>query len=420
MPKLIHPDITNSQEFHVLKILIERQARLKDQASSILILHVLPTAESFIELVHSIFPVVLIIAIPYSADIPTIHRLREKGINVFLPSSVTEAFLLAGPKVEEILKKRSTPIVIQEVGGYLAGYTNRLAKYSHLIGIVEDTNNGHWRYQHAGHHQIPILSMALSPIKDIEDTVIGDSAVYSTERIFREEFHAILQGLKTGVIGYGKIGMATAISLRGRETTVSVYDIDPAKCIKARFEGYRIAPLAKILGDCDLVIGCTGKTSVSEEEIVHIRDHAILVSASAKNEEFDLVAFEKHCICEQISPLVWRYKQKDGRCFYLLHGGTPINFRDNSILGNILDMVYSELFLCMAMLVRRKNPQGLQNSPTPIHTEVAQTWLEVYERTFQEYPEDKMWQFPSSLSKGLTHSFHLQTKVLQEELVTRS
>lgn len=403
-------NITKSHTLNVLKELTQRYSFLKGHAQSILITHVMSTSESYIDLVNEIFPVKLVIAIPYSADKQTLNRLEAKGIKTFLPESVTDAFVLAGSKVEEILKSGNVPTVVQEVGGYLAGCTDQLSNYSNFIGIVEDTNNGHWRYQQAGEHQTPVLSMALSPIKDIEDTVIGDSVIYSTERIFREEFHAVIQGLQTGVIGYGKIGTSTAVALKGREAKVTVYDIDPAKCIRARFEGYQISPLNKLLAESDLIVGCTGKTSIRDEEIPYIRNNAILVSASAKNEEFDLIAFENHCICEKLSPIVWKYTQKDNKCFYLLNGGTPVNFRDKSILGNILDMIYSELFLCMAMLVNEGSEKGLQHSPGKIHTEVAQTWLQVYESSFTTNPDDKIWSFPKSLERALTYSFHLQTE----------
>ena len=202
--------------------------------------------------------------------------------------------------------------------------------------------------------------------------------------------------------------------MRGRESSVTVYDIDPAKCIRARLEGHRIAPLKNILSQSDLIIGCTGKTSVKAEEIPYIRDSAILVSASAKNEEFDLSAFEKECQRKEINAVVWQYTQKDGRCFYLLNQGTPVNFRDRSILGYVLDMIYSELFLCMCFIVEGKGSPGLQHSPSSIHSEVAQTWLEVYEPAFANAPEDKLWRYPDSLASALTHTFFLQTSIIKE------
>lgn len=401
-------NIIRSDELHVLRRLVKSHPP-KELCRCVLITHVLSTAENYIRLVHEVFPIALVIAIPYSANLSTIRSLQESGIPVYLPGSIDEAFLHAGEKIIQILEQDETPLLVQEVGGYLAGCTEALARFSHFLGIVEDTNNGYWRYQMAGSHSIPVLSMAQSPIKDIEDTVIGDSVIYSTERIFREEFNGILQGITSGVIGYGKIGTSTAIALRGRESPVTVYDIDPAKCIRARLEGHRISPLRKLLAESDLIVGCTGKTSVRAEEIPYIRDRAILVSASAKNEEFDLLAFAKHCERKEISNVVWHYTQKDGRSFYLLNQGTPVNFRDRSVLGYILDMIYSELFLCMHSVAYGVLSPGLQHSPLSIHSEVARTWLQVYEPSFAEASEDKVWNYPDSLEMALTHTFLLQT-----------
>ena len=404
-------NITKSNELKVLERLVEYSDDCPS-TNCVLITHVLPTSAPYIQLVNKVFKVVLVIAIPYSADKETLKSLEMSGIQTFLPSSVEEAFVKSGPLVEEILKCSSEPLIVQEVGGYLAGYTSKLAKYAHFKGIVEDTNNGHWRYQSAGEHDIPVVSMALSPIKDIEDTVIGDSVVYSTERIFREEFNAILQGVRSGVIGYGKIGTSTSIALKGRESSVTVYDIDPAKCIRARFEGLRIAPLSQLLSESELIIGCTGKTSVKEEEIPFIKDNAILVSGSAKNEEFDLKAFERCCKKEVVNSVIWRYTKKDDSCFYVLNQGTPVNFRDRSILGYILDMIYSELFLCMKLIIQEKLQSGLQHSPAKIHNEVAKTWLHIYEPNFTANSFDKIWNYGAKKSADVTDTFLLQMQVL--------
>lgn len=395
-------------ELKTLEYLVEKESR-RGIYRSILITHVLPTSEKYIELVNKIFPVSLLIAIPYSAHKDVLNRLESKGIPVYLPDSIDDAFLSSGPEIEKILQKSSDPIIVQEVGGYLAGYTKKLSEYPHFIGIVEDTNNGHWRYESAGVHNIPVLSMAQSPIKDIEDTVIGDGVVYSTEKIFREEFHAIIQGMRCGVIGYGKIGTSTSVALKGREATVAVYDIDPAKCIRAKFEGYSIMSLNRLLNQSELIIGCTGKTSVRAENINHIRNNAILVSASAKNEEFDLIAFDEYCNKEILSPVIWRYTRPDGGIFYLLNKGTPVNFRDNSILGSILDMIYSELFLCICEIAFEKYQPGLQKSPSKVHTEVAKTWLMLNNKNMYDDTDDKIWNFPFFIKENTTRTFMLQT-----------
>jgi adenosylhomocysteinase len=391
---------------NVLESFVEKST--PSPCHSIIITHVLPTAEKFINAVNKIFPISLVIAIPYSSDLLSIERLRKSGITIYLPSSTEDAFLKAGPLIEEVLQREKSPLLVQEVGGYLAGYTSILAQYENFLGIVEDTNNGHWRYVTAGSHNIPIVSMALSPIKDIEDTVIGDAVVYSLERVYREEFRSILQGTHSGIIGYGKIGNSAAIALKGRESTVSIYDIDPTKCIRAQFEGYHARPLHKLLEQSGLIVGCTGKTSIRKEDIHKIRHNSILVSASSKHEEFDIEAFNEECIFEDLSPVVRRYVQKNQKIFYLLNKGAPINFRDRSILGFILDMIYSELFLCMKLISQRSLPVGLQLSPSTIHAEVGKAWISAYAHEFADSSEDKIWGFPETAVRGLTSTFYLQ------------
>lgn len=406
IPKLY--DLTRGSSLNTLERLVS-QSHPSPRTHCVIITHLMQTAEKYIDLVHRSFPVQLVIAIPYSVHIPTVERLKAKGIPVYLPDSVDDAFKEAGPLVEQILSRDHTPLVAQEIGGYLAGYTKELARYPHFKGIVEDTNNGHWRYHAAGTHPCPVLSMAQSPIKDIEDTVIGDAVIYSVERVFREEFDAILQGCKCGVIGYGKIGTSTAIALRGRECDVTIYDIDPCKNIRARFEGFKISPLQKLLSECDLIIGCTGKTSLWEEDIPFIKPNAILASASAKDEEFDLNAFSRACKLDKLNSVVWKYTKSKDLPFYLLNQGTPINFRDRSILGPILDMIYSELFLCMKEVAYGNPLLGLQHSPDYIHTLVAKNWLEVFEESFLNCREDRSWSFPNSLEGGVPRTFRLQT-----------
>ncbi len=152
------------------------------------------------------------------------------------------------------------------------------------------------------------------------------------KRNFSRRIDAILQGSNCGVIGYGKIGTSTAIALRGRECNVSIYDIDPCKNIRARFEGFKISPLHKLLSECDLVIGCTGKTSLCEEDIPFIKPNAILVSASAKDEEFDLNAFSRVCRLDKLNSVVWKYTKGDGHPFYFAPKSRDprINFSDRT------------------------------------------------------------------------------------------
>lgn len=374
---------------------------LENRPRSILITHVLDTAIAYVEAINTVFPIVRIIAIPYSASPSAVQMLKEKGFTVVVPTSIPDTFVEAERQVTEALKESREPLLVQEVGGYLAHASVRLSSFQHFLGVIEDTNNGHWLYESTGPHPMPVLSMAQSPLKAVEDSIIGDAVLFSIERVLREEFAAICQGLRCTVIGFGKIGRSSAVALKGREAVVSIYDINSAKDMSARVEGFFPMPLHDLLPDSDLVVGCTGQTSIRLVDMPFIKDGAVLASASSKAVEFAISDFEKECELEKFSDLVWRFKQPNGKRFYVLLKGTPINFRDGSILGTILDMIYCELFVCMREVAAKRAPIGLSKSPPPIQDEVAKAWLRAHSEDFPLSPDDKVWDYPESLKLGI-------------------
>ena len=367
---------------------------------SVLITHVLHTAVEYVEAINRIYPVVDIVAIPYSADPVAIKELKAKGFNVILPSSVPDTFTKAHDVTVDQLKSSGDPLLVQEVGGYLAKHTKELTSYANFIGIVEDTNNGHWRYEQTAPHPCPVLSMAQSPLKDVEDTIIGDAVIFSVERVIRENFTGILQGARCGVIGFGKIGTSCAIALKGRESVVSIYDINPAKDMRAKVEGFFPLPLHDLLPKSEIVIGATGQTCIRLVDMPHIRDGAILASASSKNVEFALEDFGMNCTVTKIDDVVTKYTQNNGKVFYILYDGAPINFRDKSILGTILDMIYCELFVCMREVAEGKINPGLHHSSPEVQNEVAKAWLGEHAPKFANYANEKVWDYPKSLELG--------------------
>lgn len=368
---------------------------------SVLITHVLDTAVAYVEAINSVFPVTRVAAIPYSASPSAVQTLRSKGFNVIVPASIPDIFIDSEKQVAEALQESQAPLLVQEVGGYLAHASARLAAFPHFLGVVEDTNNGHWLYESTGPHPIPVLSMAQSPLKAVEDSIIGDAVLYSIERILREEFAAICQGLRCSVIGFGKIGRSTAVALKDREAVVSIYDINPAKDMSAKVEGFFPMPLHDLLPESDLVVGCTGQTSIRLVDMPFIKDGAILVSASSKAVEFALANFERECTVEKFTDIIWRFTQPNGKKFYVLLKGTPVNFRDGSILGTILDMIYCELFVCMREVAAKRAPVGLTKSPPPVQDEVAKAWLKAHSEDFPKAADDKVWDYPESLKLGL-------------------
>ncbi|MBK9089555.1 MAG: hypothetical protein IPL90_11085 [Holophagales bacterium] len=125
------------------------------------------------------------------------------------------------------------------------------------------------------------------------------------------------------------------------------------------------------------------------------------MSASSKAIEFALADFESSCRVERFSDLVWRFTQPNGKSFYVLLQGTPVNFRDGSVLGTILDMIYCELVVCMREVAARRAPIGLSKSLPAVQDEVAKAWMRAHSEDFRIALDDKVWDYPESLRLGL-------------------
>lgn len=331
--------------------------KLNEDLGSIFITHVMPTTINYILFVNKIWKVDSVIGIPYSLDLKTVDFLRNKGINVLTPETISEVPEIAMTVIRKLHKEQKFAVV-QEVGGYLAPYLDEIKTLGNIVGIVEDTAQGHWRYQKNDNKQVPIISIAFSTLKNVEDTIVGDAVVYSTERILRENFWDVIQGKKSLVMGYGKIGKSCAIALKGRESVVSVYDSNPIQNITARVEGYKTGDLVELVSEADIIIGASGSTSLSGEIFEEIKDGAILASGSSRDIEFDVKnLMDNYCI--EKNDLIWKCGNKKGNTFFVLNEGKPVNFRDLGILGPYLDLVFGELFYSMLKVGTNHVENGL-------------------------------------------------------------
>lgn len=393
-----------------LKVLDELVTETKnpDNTHSIILQHILPTTVEYIDKVNSVYPVDLIIAIVYSANIETVELLRTKGYEVVVPKDIDDMFNNSWKLVEKKLQDSQYPLIVQEVGGYFANWTGEFAKYPHFKGCVEDTANGLWRYQAAEEKSalaVPVLSMADTPLKHVEDALIGDACVYSLEKVMRSQMSSILAGVRCGVVGWGHIGKSVASAFAGRHAIVSIYDINPVVNMLAYAQGYNPPPLAQLLSEMDIIMGCSGRRSIRVDDLNDLKNGIILCSASSKDIEFDLKGFAKFCDIEDIvvgepgKCVIQKFTVRSTKkYFYVLKNGTPINFLDNPLQGAILDCTCSELFVCIRDLANNTYPAGIISLTDNLQIEVAKKWLRIYANGFGEpgSETDKVFYFPDS------------------------
>jgi adenosylhomocysteinase len=363
----------DGRSFPALARLVSRGSNLpRGDQTLVLVTHLLPTSRKFISALSRFFHVD-VVGIPYSSEPDVCKALERDGIPVTVAQSVDSLPALARARVLHHLQL-GREVVVQEIGGYLAPAAVELCEYPNFLGVVEDTNNGHWRYEAAARHlKYPVVSIARSPIKHMEDRQVGQAVAFSVDRFLRDSFYSTLAGRDVLVLGYGSIGSASADALRQRAARVMVYDIDSVRLAHARIEGYFVKGLVQALASAEVVIGATGTCSIDHFVLDRLRPGAIVFSASSKRVEVDVAAVDEEFEVETFAKGV-QVCTKGDRHFYLAFGGYPVNFRDNSVLGPALDAIYAELFVCIREVAARRAGKGLRLSWPQIHQEVARIW----------------------------------------------
>jgi adenosylhomocysteinase len=393
-----------------LKVLKQLAAETQnpDKTRAIILQHILPTTVEYIELVNSVYPVALVISIVYSNDPAAAAALQAKGFKVLVPPSIDYMKQELWKDIKAVVEASPDPVIYQEVGGYLSHWTHELGACANFKGCVEDTKNGLWAYQEAskaGGLGVPVMSMADTALKRVEDSLIGDACVYSLEKVLRTQMASILDGVRCGVVGWGNIGKSCATAFEGRNAVVSVYDINPVVNMLAYGRGFFPMPLKQLLNESDIVMGCSGRRSIRVADLPDIKQGALLCSASSKDTEFDLKGFTTLCDVDDVTPPgkgacpVERYTVRDtGKYFYVLKNGTPIDFLDLPLQGAVLDCTFSELFVCMRELVEHQHANGVLELADSLQIDVAKRWLPTYMETFAQADDqtDKTFHFPDS------------------------
>ena len=346
-------------------------------ASVVLVTHVLDTAVRFVELVASTADIASIVAIPYSTTATAGSKLRTR-FTVLEPVTAADMMIAVSEAVRTALTESAErSVIVQEIGGYCASKIPQLARCANFGGVVEDTMQGHWRYQAIGDLACPVLSIAESPLKALENRQVGRAIAYSLETILRSRFFRIPVETKVGILGYGGIGEATAASLTGAGAKVHIYDPNPIRMARAFVEGLNTVDRATVLRKADLLIGLSGKRSITADDVTLLKDGAILASGSSKRVEIDVDGL--YAVADDVTTDLGLTRLTiGGKTIWLLNDGTPINFADQGVLGHVLDLVYTELYMCIRKLSEGRCPPGLQTLDRAEQEAIADVWRHLY------------------------------------------
>ncbi|MFI6706155.1 adenosylhomocysteinase [Nonomuraea sp. NPDC050478] len=270
-------------------------------------------------------------------------------------------------------------LVLCDVGGYFAPALEHLHTHfsGRLLGVVEDTENGHQRYAGLGKTSVPVFSVARSPLKDPEDYLVGQSVVFSTEALVRSR-DDILYGRPACVIGYGKIGRSVAAMLHARHVAVTVYDVDHVRRVQALSQGYRTAAsLAEALADAGVVVCATGNLALKEDDFARIPNGAYIASVTSSDDELELASLVGLYARTPVGPHVTRYS-RTGHYFYVCADGNAVNFLHGASVGSFILLVQAEIIAGLALLACGEQDPGMREVPAEVRQSIAATWLNVF------------------------------------------
>ncbi|MYZ35952.1 MULTISPECIES: NAD-binding protein, partial [unclassified Streptomyces] len=211
-----------------------------EQTASFLITHLLAERPAFVRAVAAMTRLTAVLPKPKSVH-PAAKREVEQ---THMVDTLTREMFAQADDALVYLESRAADqtAILLDVGGYfapsLADVHSRFT--GQLAGVIEDTENGHRRYEDLDKLPCPVVSVARSPLKAPEDFLVGQSVVFSTEAVMRDRGD-ILHGRPALVIGFGKLGSSIARLLHAKGVQVTVFDIDPVRRTQALSQGFAVA-----------------------------------------------------------------------------------------------------------------------------------------------------------------------------------
>lgn len=345
--------------------------------------HIIPSSESYIRSLHENFNLVGIVPKPKSINKNTLKLLKSEGVAIL--DQFTREDISEHPEKFADFLKSYNKICLVDIGGYFSDSMNQLKEKlgNKLLGVVEDTENGHQKYEKNLSGKYNMISVARSPLKDFEDQLVGHSVAHATETVLRQ-INTIITYRNCGIIGYGKIGKGIAEYLQQRGIKPRVSEINAMRAIQASCDGAIVCSTDELLKKSDVIFCATGTRALDLLKLRDLRKGAFLASVTSSDDEFDLKFVDSEYKKENVADHITRYSKR-GHTFHLLNDGNAINFLYAAAVDKYINLVQGELIFSITKLYesKEKGTKTIRVNTAEEHESIARLWLDFVMRDNQ-------------------------------------
>jgi adenosylhomocysteinase len=266
------------------------------------------------------------------------------------------------------------PNIIIDDGGDLVGmlHTKRPDLAAEVWGGCEETTTGVIRLkamEAEGVLMFPMVAVNDADCKHLFDNRYGTGQ--SVWDSIMRNTNLIIAAKTVVVVGYGWCGRGIAMRAAALGARVIVTEVDPVKAIEARMDGYSVMKMEEAAPQGDIFVSATGccKT-ITVENMLTMKDRAILTNAGHFNCEVDMDALEKAAVAKkETRHNIMGYQLENGKWVNVIGEGRLVNIAAaDGHPAEIMDMSFAVQALS-AMYVM-ENHAKLENKVIDVSGEI--------------------------------------------------
>ncbi|MBQ3390238.1 MAG: adenosylhomocysteinase [Firmicutes bacterium] len=268
------------------------------------------------------------------------------------------------------------PNIVIDDGGDLVNmlHTKRPDLMKEVWGGCEETTTGIIRLkamEKEGALKFPMVAVNDAQCKHLFDNRYGtgqsvwDSLLRNT--------NLIIAGKTVVVAGYGWCSKGIAMRAKALGARVIVTEVDPIPAIEAVMDGFEVMKMHQAAARGDFFVSATGCNRViTYEDMLEMKEGAILANAGHFNVEVDVAELEKRCLDKkETRNNIMGYQLENGKWIHLIAEGKLVNIAAaDGHPAEIMDMSFAVQALSALYIL--ENRGKLENRVYDVSGEIDQ------------------------------------------------